>query len=217
MTNVVQKSYFCYLSTYVINLKKHIQMKIYTKTGDKGKTSLISGHRVSKAHKRIEVYGTIDELNSNLGVIAWQKDVSTEIRKMLIILQNKLFDLGAQFASDEENPAYKLPDINQEDITFLEKSIDLFNTELPELKAFILPGGHPLIAQTHVARTICRRAERLAVGLSEKHKVALLHIQYLNRLSDFLFVLARKMASDLKVEEIKWKPDVDYNSIVRNK
>ncbi len=187
--------------------------KIYTKTGDKGKTSLISGHRVSKSHLRIEVYGTIDELNSTIGVLPASKETPQEIRQILIAIQNKLFDLGAQFANDDENTEYKLPDIEEKDIVFLELAIDKYTDELPLLQSFILPGGHILVAYTHIARTICRRAERYAVALSEKYEINPIHIKYLNRLSDFLFVLARKMAYELKIEEIKWKQNIEYPSI----
>jgi cob(I)alamin adenosyltransferase len=121
--------------------------------------------------------------------------------------------LGAQFANDEDNPAYQLPDVVEEDILFLEKAIDIYTDQLPELKSFILPGGHILVAQTHIARTICRRAERLAVELSEKYEINPIHIKYLNRLSDFLFVLARKLAFDLNVEELIWTKNIIYPEI----
>ena len=188
-------------------------MKIYTKTGDKGKTSLVSGHRVSKSHLRLEVYGTIDELNSHMGFIASHSHTPKYMRNILQALQNKLFDLGSHFANDDKDIREKLPEITENDITFLEHKIDEYVNQLPELKEFILPGGHTLIAQVHIARTVCRRAERLAVELSEATDIPNEHIKYLNRFSDFLFVVARKLALDLTIEEIKWRKNIDYNNL----
>ncbi len=188
-------------------------MKIYTKTGDKGKTSLVSGNRVSKSDLRIETYGTIDELNSHIGLIAAHEKCPENLSKILTALQNKLFDLGSQFANDDPKLQTQLPDILETDIRFLEQKIDEYTGQIPPLKAFILPGGHSLVAQTHIARTVCRRAERLAVQLAASQPIPNEHIKYLNRFSDFLFVLARKMALDLNVEEIKWQQKINYDDL----
>jgi cob(I)alamin adenosyltransferase len=177
--------------------------KIYTKTGDKGTTSLFGGARVSKAHIRIESYGTIDELNSYLGLV---RDVAGESYKDLLkSIQDRLFVIGSNLASDPSKDL-PVPDIQESDIEVLEKEIDRMNESLPELKHFILPGGHTNISFCHIARTVCRRAERLVVLLSEQEKVDPILIRYLNRLSDFLFVFARQLAQDAGVEEIKWMP-----------
>jgi cob(I)alamin adenosyltransferase len=181
-------------------------MKIYTKTGDKGQTSLFGGRRVSKANLRIETYGTIDELNANVGLLRDLTD-DTDERELLYEIQNKLFVAGAILASDPEKEKSKMiPDITESDIDLLERKIDLFNETLEPLQSFILPGGHINVSQCHVARCVCRRAERMAVALSDLEKVDELIIKYLNRLSDLLFVLARKQAKDRGVEEIKWLP-----------
>jgi cob(I)alamin adenosyltransferase len=177
--------------------------KIYTRTGDKGTTSLFGGARVSKAHIRIESYGTIDELNSYLGLV---RDVADEsYRDLLKSIQDRLFVIGSNLASD---PAKDLPvpDILESDVEFLEKEIDRMNEGLPELKHFILPGGHSSVSFCHIARTVCRRAERLVVLLSEREKVDPILIRYLNRLSDFLFVFARQLGQDAGIEEVKWMP-----------
>ena len=177
--------------------------KIYTKTGDKGQTSLFGGKRLPKHHIRIESYGTVDELNAFLAIV---RDGLTD-KKLLAVLfeiQNRLFTIGANLASDPSKEM-KTPDILESDIILLEKEIDRMEEELPILKNFILPGGHPLVSHCHVARCVCRRAERLVVALAENEAVAQILIQYLNRLSDYLFVLSRKIARDLGVEEIAWK------------
>jgi cob(I)alamin adenosyltransferase len=181
-------------------------MKIYTKTGDKGETSLFGGRRISKAHLRIECYGTVDELNSHVGLV---RDVVSNKadKEILYTIQNKLFVIGAIMASDPEKEKSKMiPDILEGDIQLLEDTMDLYNEELEQLQSFILPGGHVYVSYCHVARCVCRRAERLAVALAEVEKVDDLTVKYLNRLSDFLFVLSRKVAKDLNVEEIKWNP-----------
>jgi cob(I)alamin adenosyltransferase len=182
-----------------------MSIKIYTKTGDKGETSLIGGTRVPKHHIRIESYGTVDELNSFIGLIRDQQidDVS---KKTLIEIQDRLFTVGASLASDPDKSKMKIPDLKEEDILFLEKEIDRMNAELPEMKNFVLPGGHTTVSYCHIARCVCRRAERLTTHLSENSFVADLVIKYLNRLSDYLFVLSRKLSHDLKAEEIKWVP-----------
>jgi len=180
-------------------------MKIYTKTGDKGLTSLIGGTRVPKHHIRIEAYGTIDELNSYIGLVRDQK-IDVNSKKILLETQDRLFTIGAALASDPEKSKMKIPDIKEEDIILLEKEIDTMNKTLPELRSFILPGGHSTISFCHLARCVCRRAERLTVHLSEHSFVDEIIIKYLNRLSDYLFVLARKFAQDLKTEQMEWKP-----------
>jgi len=180
-------------------------MKIYTKTGDKGQTSLIGGTRVPKHHIRIEAYGTVDELNSHIGLIRDQH-IDQHSKEILIEIQDRLFTIGSSLASDPEKSRMKIPDLNEEDITLLELQIDKMNETLPEMRSFVLPGGHPTVSYCHIARCVCRRAERLTIHLSEQDYVNELVIKYLNRLSDYLFVLARKFTFDLKAEEIPWKP-----------
>ncbi|MDQ2772689.1 MAG: cob(I)yrinic acid a,c-diamide adenosyltransferase [Bacteroidota bacterium] len=179
-------------------------MKIYTKTGDKGLTSLIGGTRVLKSSLRIECYGSVDELNSYIGLVRDQ-DVNANRRPLLKEIQDRLFTIGSALAADPEKSKMKLPDLHVGDVTLLEEEMDRLNLDLPELRAFILPGGHPAVSHTHVARCVCRRAERLVIHLSEESFVADLVVVYLNRLSDFLFVLSRAMAQDLGVEEVTWQ------------
>lgn len=181
-------------------------MKIYTKTGDKGQTGLIGGRRVSKADLRIDAYGTIDELNSWIGLVRDQP-VNDSRKALLKEIQDSLFTIGAELATDPvKRPKQALPAIQLTDVTLLETSMDDMDTELPELRAFVLPGGHESVSFCHLARTVCRRAERLVISLSDTSMVDPLVIQYLNRLSDYLFVLSRKMAQDLQVDEVVWKP-----------
>lgn len=180
-------------------------MKIYTKTGDKGYTSLIGGTRVLKYNLRIECYGTIDELNSWIGLICDQ-EIDIYQKKVLKEIQDHLFTIGAVLASDPEKSRMKVPDISQSEIEFLEKEIDIMDTVLPELRHFILPGGLTVVSFCHVARCICRRAERITVQLAEESKVGSTILIYLNRLSDYLFVLARKLCADNNIEENKWLP-----------
>lgn len=180
-------------------------MKIYTKTGDTGLTSLIGGTRVLKSHLRIECYGTVDELNSYIGLVADQpiSDPYTEILKEI---QDRLFTIGASLASDPERSTKKIPDLYLEDVALLEQEMDKMNESLPALKHFILPGGNSVVSFCHVARCICRRAERLVVHLAEENLVDEKVIIYLNRLSDYLFVLARKIGADAGAEENIWIP-----------
>lgn len=184
-------------------------MKIYTKTGDKGKTSLIGGTRVSKHHIRIDAYGTVDELNSHIGLLRDQK-IDEHSKTILAEIQDRLFTIGASLASDPEKSIpsnrEKIPDLIQKDVTLLEKEMDSMNEALPELRSFILPGGHTIVSFCHIARCVCRRAERKATHLAEEDFVAELVVIYLNRLSDYLFVLSRKFAKDLQAQEIAWKP-----------
>ena len=184
-------------------------MKIYTKTGDKGKTSLIGGTKVIKSHPRIEAYGTIDELNSFIG-LSLDHISSFLIDNVLAEVQDRLFTIGSALACDpDKETKLKIPDLHEEDITLLEKEMDKMNEVLPPMKSFILPGGHVAVSALHVARTVCRRAERLCVGMQEKDdEIDPLIIKYLNRLSDYLFVLARFTAFKLGAEEIPWKPRV---------
>ena len=178
-------------------------MKIYTKTGDIGETALYGGKRISKADLRIDTYGTTDELNSWVGLL---RDVNTNDadRELLKAIQDRLFTIGATLAADPANHKLKVPDLHEADVEVLEKAIDAMDAVLEPLRNFILPGGHIYVSYCHIARTVCRRAERLAVALNHESELPPLIIKYLNRLSDFLFTLARKMAKDLKVDEINW-------------
>lgn len=182
-------------------------LKIYTKTGDKGTTSLIGGTKVSKSHLRIESYGTVDELNSFIGLCS---DAITHSKSKIVLkeIQDRLFTIGSSLACDpEKEPLMKLPDLKESDISFLENEIDSMNEVLPVMKNFILPGGHVAISQLHVARCVCRRAERVCVAMQENEMfIDGIVLRYLNRLSDYLFVLARFIGHDLGVEEIAWKP-----------
>ena len=180
-------------------------MKIYTKTGDKGQTSLIGGTRVPKHHIRIEAYGTVDELNSHIGLIRDQQ-INEHHKTILNEIQDRLFTIGASLASDPEKSKMKIPDLKEEDITLLENEIDKMNEALPEMRSFVLPGGHTTVSFCHIARCVCRRAERNTIHLTENEFVADLVIKYLNRLSDYLFVLSRKLTQDLNAPEIPWKP-----------
>lgn len=180
-------------------------MKIYTKTGDKGQTSLIGGTRVPKYHMRIETYGTVDELNSYIGLIRCQ-EIDTHHQQLLKEIQDRLFTIGASLASDPERSKMKIPDLTDEDIALLETEMDLMNEVLPELKHFILPGGNTIVSYCHLARCVCRRAERLAVQLGEDSFVDNKITIYLNRLSDYLFVLARKLCADEGTVENIWIP-----------
>ncbi len=180
-------------------------MKIYTKTGDKGQTSLIGGTRVPKYHLRIESYGTIDELNSWIGIIRDQ-GIDDHSITILLEIQDRLFTIGSSLASDPEKSKMKIPDLTEGDITLLEKEIDRMNDHLPELRSFILPGGNNTISFCHLSRCVCRRAERLVVHLAEESFVDEKVFVYLNRLSDYLFVLARWMAMQKNIAETPWSP-----------
>jgi cob(I)alamin adenosyltransferase len=180
-------------------------MKIYTKSGDKGETSLYGGKRVSKSDIRIEAYGTVDEVNSYIGLLG-DLEVNKNRKGLLKEIQDRLFTIGSALAADADKPKLKKPDLLESDIELLEKEIDVLQEQLPEMKSFILPGGHQHVSFCHLARTVCRRAERIVVLLAETEPVETIIIMYLNRLSDYLFVLSRKMAMELGVEEIPWKP-----------
>jgi cob(I)alamin adenosyltransferase len=182
-------------------------MKIYTKTGDKGLTSLIGGTRVPKYHLRIESYGTVDELNSYIGLIICQS-IGAHYKIILKEVQDRLFTIGASLASDPEHSNMKIPDLHDSDIEVLETEMDAMNETLPALKHFILPGGNSVVSYCHIARCICRRAERIVFELASESYVDAKMTVYLNRLSDYLFVLARKLNSDLNTDEITWLPRI---------
>jgi cob(I)alamin adenosyltransferase len=197
--------------------------KIYTRTGDKGKTALIGGSKVPKSHIRIESYGTVDELNSFIGLLSDQLaaaspyagDPATALTgsiAMLREIQDRLFTIGASLATDPEKESkMKIPDLKEEDVKVLEDDIDRMNEVLPEMKSFILPGGHVTVSTAHVARCICRRAERLCVQMQENEEyIEPIVLKYLNRLSDHLFTLARYAGHSLQVPEIPWKPRLSH-------
>lgn len=179
-------------------------MKIYTKTGDKGETSLLGGARVPKYHLRIEAYGTVDELNSHLGLVRDQK-IDSSTKEFLIDIQNNLFVIGSHLAKEPGKNKVKIPSISEEMIAKLENKIDEMNEVLPEMRFFVLPGGHQSVSYCHIARCVCRRAERVCVHLAQNSEVDKIITKYLNRLSDYLFVLSRKFTQDLNAEEIPWK------------
>ena len=183
--------------------------KIYTKTGDKGTTSLIGGTKVSKSHHRIEAYGTVDDLNSYIGLC---RDLLSDerSRKALLEIQDRLFTIGSSLACDPiKEPKMRIPDFKETDINFLESEIDYMNELIPAMKSFVLPGGHVIVSQLHIARCVCRRAERSCVRLEvESLEVAPVLLKYLNRLSDYLFILCRYTTYQLKANEIPWKPRV---------
>ncbi len=177
--------------------------KIYTKTGDQGETGLFGGKRLPKYHIRIESYGTVDELNAHLGLVRDGISDAAD-RELLKNIQDLLFTVGSLLASDPEKPL-STPDLQEEDVEVLELAIDRFEEILPPLKNFIIPGGHPVVSQCHVARCVCRRAERMVVALATEEPVEAIVLRYLNRLSDFLFVLSRKIAQDFGIEEVIWQ------------
>lgn len=178
-------------------------MKIYTKKGDGGSTALIGGTRVPKFDLRIEAYGTIDELNAYLGWIGDQEDTKEHL-VIIRHIQDRLFVIGSILANDPVKSHFKLPELKEEDVELLEKSIDHMNESLPPLTQFVLPGGHPSNAMTHVARCVCRRAERRVVELNERAPVPPVILRFLNRLSDWLFVLSRHLSHEAEVPEILW-------------
>jgi len=177
--------------------------KIYTKTGDKGQTSLIGGTRLPKHHIRIEAYGTVDELNSHVGLL---RDVvnDKETAELLISIQDRLFTMGSQLAADPVKNKMELPLLHEEDIVALEKAIDKIDGDVPEMKSFVLPGGHIHVSYCHIARCVCRRAERMVLRLAENEQVDEIHGKYLNRLSDYLFMLSRWFTLNLNAKEMPW-------------
>jgi len=181
--------------------------KIYTKTGDDGTTGLVGGNRVRKSNLRLDAYGTVDELNAYIGLLH-SMITDAKIQELLLLVQNKLFVIGSKLASDEKGKLITDGlDCSGNDIQVLEKAIDEYDAELPALTQFILPGGSMLVSYCHVARTVCRRAERRVVQLAETTPIEELIVQYLNRLSDYLFVLSRKVAKDQGVKENPWVHD----------
>jgi cob(I)alamin adenosyltransferase len=180
-------------------------MKVYTKKGDKGKTGLIGGTRVLKSSLRIDSYGTVDELNSYIGLLR-DNVLCEDFKKEMIFIQDRLFTLGSWLASDPEKSKMTLPEIREEDVTRLEKSIDMMEVELEPMKFFVLPGGHQTVSFCHISRCVCRRAERLVVALDEETEQNPVIIAFLNRLSDYLFVYSRYLTLKLGAEEIPWIP-----------
>ena len=185
-------------------------VKIYTKKGDQGQTSLVDGSRVAKSDLRLQTYGTLDELNSHVGflisLLSMEQGIFSEDIKFLKQVQVWLFHLGSQLACSDFKTSEGLPTLTQEEINTMEYSIDTLETSLPKLKNFILPGGHQTSSQTHICRTVTRRAERLCVALHEKSKPEYPAIAFLNRLSDYFFVLARSINHRLGIKSIKWVP-----------
>ncbi len=182
-------------------------MKIYTKTGDAGSTSLFGGTRLSKADLRIESYGTVDELNAHIGLLRDQQ-VNASRKSELISIQELLFTIGSMLAAEPGNEKIKIPVISESHIHSLEKEIDTMESKLPPMRNFVLPGGHISVSTAHVARTVCRRAERLCVALHAASPINVLILKYLNRLSDYLFVLSRMISQETGAEEVPWKPQV---------
>ncbi len=180
--------------------------KVYTKTGDKGSTSLLGGTKVPKSNDRIAAYGATDELNAFLGMLHDQSDVSEAIKLQIRWTQDRLFTLGSLLAMEPGFTGFELPQIHPDDIEQLEKWIDAFDAELPELKNFILPRGHNVVSLCHVCRTVCRRAERSISAIQEYESIGKYILPFVNRLSDYLFVLSRKLSQDLNVTEIRWEP-----------
>ena len=180
-------------------------MKIYTKKGDKGQTGLIGGSRVSKNDLRINAYGTVDELNAHVGMLRDLID-DNELKLNLLEIQDRLFTAGSLLAVGEKGTKMKLPELHEENIEYLESWIDKMDKSLPPMKTFILPGGHVTVSTCHIARTVCRRAERLIVELSNQVEVAGVVVAYFNRLSDYFFTLSRKLSMDLNAEETPWIP-----------
>ncbi len=182
-------------------------MKVYTKKGDKGKTGLIGGTRVPKYNLRIDSYGTVDELNSYLGLLR-DRAINEQFKNEIIYIQDRLFTIGSWLASDPEKGKMKLPEIVEEDITRLEDGIDKMETKLEPMRFFVLPGGHETVSFCHIARCVCRRAERIVTELNDESELNPLIMAFLNRLSDYLFVYGRFVTAELGAEEIPWKPKI---------
>jgi len=182
-------------------------MKVYTRKGDKGTTGLIGGTRVPKYSLRIEAYGTVDELNSYIGLLRGHF-LKRPFKSELIEIQDRLFTLGSLLAQDPDKKSMKLPTLSQSDVEVLENSIDRMDEKLPPMKSFILPGGNEIVSFCHIARCVCRRAERIVVQLSKETEIDEVIVAYLNRLSDYLFVYSRLLSANLPGEEIPWVPRV---------
>jgi len=186
-----------------------MSLKLYTKTGDKGKTSLLGGSKVSKSDLRIEAYGNVDELNAFVGLLKDQEGIENGLDEQLYWVQERLFTLGSILATENDFNGFKLPEILENDISQLEKWIDGFDPEVPPLKNFVLPGGHPSVSQAHVCRTVCRRTERSITTLANSSTVDPLILQFVNRLSDYFFIFARVLSVRLQVQEVPWIPSKD--------
>lgn len=182
-------------------------MKVYTKKGDKGTTQLLGGKRVPKNSLRIEAYGTIDELNAYIGLIRDQ-DIEASSKKQLVQIQDRLFTLGSHLAADPNKQKMALPELKDSDVTTLERSIDEMDAVLDSMRSFVLPGGHQTVSFVHIARCICRRGERIITELNAVEQVQPLILKYINRLSDYLFVLGRKLSKDLNIQEEPWTPKI---------
>lgn len=183
--------------------------KLYTKTGDKGKTSLLGGKKVSKADPRIDAYGNVDELNSFLGYLKDQKEVENRLKQQLYWIQEHLFTIGSILATEPGFSGFELPSISDTEVSQLEVWIDKFDGEVPPLKNFILPGGHPAVSLAHVCRSVCRRTERSVILLADNQEIDEVLVRFLNRLSDYLFIFARAIGHQLDVPEIPWSPNAD--------
>ena len=186
-----------------------MSIKLYTKTGDRGQTSLLGGKKVAKNHLRIESYGNVDELNSFIGHLKDQLQEEKALQKQLHLIQETLFTMGSILATEEGFKGFELPQISGKDVQALEDWIDQFDEEVPPLKNFILPGGHPSVSAAHICRTVCRRTERSVIALSYEEKIAPEILQFLNRLSDYFFIFARVLSVRLKVSEVPWSPRKD--------
>ena len=185
-------------------------MKIYTKTGDSGETSLLGGSRVPKYHLRIETYGTVDELNAYIGMLRDYNPLP-ETNKHLLFIQDRLFTIGSMLASEEKDKNIHIPIIYEQDSEYLEREMDRMDATLPPMRSFVLPGGHPAVSFCHISRCVCRRAERHAVRLSSLEEVPSVVIVFLNRLSDYLFLLSREWSHVLNIQETPWKPQKNKN------
>ncbi|MBV6645697.1 MAG: cob(I)yrinic acid a,c-diamide adenosyltransferase [Cyclobacteriaceae bacterium] len=181
--------------------------KIYTKTGDGGKTSLLGGKKVAKSHLRIESYGNVDELNSFIGLLKDHKNVESRVANQFYWVQEHLFTIGSLLATESDFKGFELPKISEVEISQLEVWIDKYTTELPPLKNFILPGGHEVVSLCHICRTVCRRTERSVEALAQEEALDSHIIPFLNRLSDYFFIMSRKLGKDLNAPEIPWKPN----------
>ncbi len=183
--------------------------KLYTKTGDKGQTSLLGGRKVSKSNIRIEAYGNVDELNSFIGHLKDHEAVENRLKQELYWIQEHLFTIGSNLASDPDFSGFELPSISETEVAQLEVWIDEFDAEVPPLKNFILPGGHPAVSLSHVCRTVCRRTERSVILLADSEKIDEVIIKFMNRLSDYFFIFARVLGQILEVPEVPWSPSTD--------
>ncbi len=183
--------------------------KLYTKTGDKGSTSLLGGKKVSKSDLRIEAYGNVDELNSFLGYLKDQEEVESRLKQQLYWIQEHLFTIGSHLATEPGFKGFEIPKITDTEVSQLEVWIDTLDSKVPPLKNFILPGGHPAVSLAHVCRSVCRRTERSTISLAQNEEVDEVIIRFLNRLSDYLFIFARAIGHQLNVPEIPWSPNAE--------